>query len=120
MESGKFYAYYSPSPLNTDHNLAGMEINTSLLQVYEGLCKEEYSVKSEKADEILEANRGKFVKMDYAAKMFTEVFNKKGDVTFVANPNMDQFKKRLSEGGEGEKPMLLIHINDKVFLSVFQ
>ena len=27
MEAGKFYAYYKPSSLNTDHNLSGMEIN---------------------------------------------------------------------------------------------
>jgi hypothetical protein len=64
MEVGKFYAYYSPSPLNTDHNLAGMEINTSLLQVYEGLCKEEFTVNIEKAEQILEANKNKFIKMD--------------------------------------------------------
>lgn len=66
MEPEKFYAYYSPSALNTDHNLAGMEINTALLQVYEGLCKEEYSLKTERAEEILEANKSNFIKMDNA------------------------------------------------------
>ena len=88
------------------------------MQVCEGICREEFSIKSDVANQLIDSNKDKLIHMN-TEKVFNQIFNKKGDVNFVANPNMAQFKRRLTNFNDGDKPMLLIHVSEKVFGAIF-
>lgn len=48
------------------------------------------------------------------------MFSKTNNVGFIANPNHHELKRKLSNPAEDQKPILVMHVNEKVFGPVFQ
>ena len=86
LKAGHFYAYYKPSALNTQYGVMSLEVNASLLQVFENFCREEFTVKEGEAKKVLE--RGTLININTEnRKSFNQVFSKSNSVGFIANPN---------------------------------
>jgi len=63
MEPGKFYAYYKPSFVNGFEQYMEKDINFDYLQAYEGVCRDEFTVKptyidSDEFKTLLSSTRG--------------------------------------------------------------
>jgi hypothetical protein len=119
LKAGHFYAYYKPSALNTDIGVMSLEVNAPLLQVFESFCREEFTLKEEKAKNLL--NGDKLININTEnMNNFNKFFSKSNSVGFLANPNHMELKRKLANPDEDQKPILVMHINEKVFAPVFQ
>ena len=76
-----------------------LEVNASLLQVFESFCREEFTVKEEQAKKIM--SHGQLININTENRNnFNQVFSKTSHVGFIANPNHHELKRKLSNPSE--------------------
>ena len=108
MKSGNFYSYYKPSCVNSDASFAGQEINEQLLQVYENYCRDEFFLKDDLANKVVEQG---LVNLDQLTCLeFSTLFARLGSVSYAVNTDMKEFKRKLNDS-DSDKPLLLVFLH---------
>ena len=114
MEPGKFYAYYKPSFINGFEQYMEKDINFDYLQAYEGVCRDEFTVKptyidSDEFKTLLSSTRG-IQTEKFAQEIFDQCFSRTFNVEFAFNPNFKEFRRKFKNAdGKASKPIIFVY-----------
>ena len=115
MEPGHIYCYYKPTFINGFEQLHDSDINFNFLQALEGQCRDELTVK-QGASQLLGAD--KLVTEEFVDRNFDKMFQSSYSVQWTFNPNMRQFKKKISGKKRADKPIILVYCMEELMSNI--
>ena len=96
MKPGVFYCYFKPSYLNGFEQAQGFDVDYSVLQAVEGICRDEFQplndfIASQEFSEELDKTSGIHT-AEFSKIIFDKCFKRTFNVEFMFNIDMKEFR----------------------------